>query len=113
MTARAPTPRSRDRRRRRGPRRLLDAARSNSACEHADPGRALRVFSIAAAGEFATRLNIRNVATDVSVLLVLAVGMTFVIVTAGIDLSVGSVLVFSGVVAGQADGGGRRRRLAA
>jgi ribose transport system permease protein len=32
------------------------------------------------------------------VLLVVAVGSTFVIVTAGIDLSVGSVLVFSGVV---------------
>ena len=32
-------------------------------------------------------------------LLVIAVGMTFVIITAGIDLSVGSVLVFSGVVA--------------
>jgi ribose transport system permease protein len=32
------------------------------------------------------------------VLLVLAVGMTFVIVTAGIDLSVGAVLVFSGVI---------------
>jgi ribose transport system permease protein len=32
------------------------------------------------------------------VLLVLAVGATYVIITAGIDLSVGSVLVFSGVV---------------
>jgi ribose transport system permease protein len=32
------------------------------------------------------------------VLLVLAVGMTYVIITAGIDLSVGAVLVFSGVV---------------
>ena len=32
-------------------------------------------------------------------LLVLAVGATYVIITAGIDLSVGSVLVFSGVVA--------------
>ena len=42
--------------------------------------------------------NARNVATDAAVLLVLAVGMTFVIVTAGIDLSVGAVLVFSGVI---------------
>ena len=32
-------------------------------------------------------------------LLVLAVGLTFIIVTAGIDLSVGAVLVFSGVIA--------------
>ncbi len=31
----------------------------------------------------------------------MAVGQTFVILTAGIDLSVGSVLVLAGVVAGQ------------
>jgi hypothetical protein len=48
--------------------------------------------------QFATTFNIRNVLTDVAILLVLAVGMTYVVVTAGIDLSVGSVLVFSGVV---------------
>jgi ribose transport system permease protein len=59
------------------------------------------VFSILQFAEFATVSNLRNIATDVSVLLVLAVGMTFVIVTAGIDLSVGSVLVFSGVIAGK------------
>ena len=47
----------------------------------------------------------------------LSVGMTYVIITAGIDLSVGSVLVFSGVLAAKvmiAVGGGaatRRRRL--
>ena len=35
-------------------------------------------------------------------LLVLATGMTYVIITAGIDLSVGSVLVFSGVVSAKA-----------
>jgi ribose transport system permease protein len=33
------------------------------------------------------------------VLLVIATGMTYVIITAGIDLSVGAVLVFSGVIA--------------
>ena len=44
-------------------------------------------------------------------LLVLAVGMTFVIITAGIDLSVGAVLVFSGVVSAKADERGRRRQL--
>jgi ribose transport system permease protein len=59
------------------------------------------VFSILQPGDFATISNLRNVATDVSILLVLAVGMTFVIITAGIDLSVGSVLVFSGVIAGK------------
>jgi ribose transport system permease protein len=57
------------------------------------------VFSALEFSSFATVANVRNVASDASVLLVLAVGMTFVIITAGIDLSVGSVLVFSGVIA--------------
>jgi ribose transport system permease protein len=47
---------------------------------------------------FATVNNARNIATNAAILLVVAVGMTFVIITAGIDLSVGSVLVFSGVI---------------
>jgi ribose transport system permease protein len=47
---------------------------------------------------FVSASNIRNIFTDAAVLLVLAVGMTYVIITAGIDLSVGAVLVFSGVV---------------
>jgi ribose transport system permease protein len=47
---------------------------------------------------FPTVPNFRNIATDASVLLILAVGETFVIITAGIDLSVGSVLLFAGVV---------------
>jgi ribose transport system permease protein len=59
------------------------------------------IFSLLQFAEFATVANLRNVATDVSILLVLAVGMTFVITTAGIDLSVGSVLVFAGVIAGK------------
>ena len=57
------------------------------------------VFSTLEYDSFVSASNARNVATDASVLLVLAVGMTFVIVTAGIDLSVGAVLVFSGVIA--------------
>jgi ribose transport system permease protein len=51
--------------------------------------------------QFATVFNFRNIAADASGLLIIAVGMTFVIITAGIDLSVGSVLVFSGVIAGK------------
>jgi len=43
--------------------------------------------------------NFKNIALDTSPGLIMAVGATFVICTAGIDLSVGSVLVFSGVVA--------------
>jgi len=46
---------------------------------------------------FLTPFNLRSVATDASSYLVIAVGMTFVITIGGIDLSVGSVLVFSGV----------------
>ena len=57
------------------------------------------VFSPARSRRVPRRRNARNIATDAAVLLVLATGMTFVIITAGIDLSVGAVLVFSGVVA--------------
>ena len=62
-------------------------------------------FSVAEPDAFATVDNFRNIATNAAILLVLAVGMTFVIITAGIDLSVGSVLVFSGVVSAKAMNG--------
>lgn len=61
----------------------------------------LAVFTVLAPTSFASAYNIRNLLIDASILLVLGVGMTFVIITAGIDLSVGSVLVFSGVVSAQ------------
>lgn len=48
---------------------------------------------------FLTLSNIRNVLTQVSVNAILAIGMTFVILTGGIDLSVGSILAISGAVA--------------
>jgi len=48
---------------------------------------------------FSTTSNFRNIVTDASILLVMAVGMTYVMVAAGFDLSIGSVLVFSGVIA--------------
>jgi ribose transport system permease protein len=57
------------------------------------------VFSALRFNEFFAVDNARNIATDAAVLLVIATGLTYVIVTAGIDLSVGSVVVFSGVVA--------------
>ncbi|MEA2318988.1 MAG: ribose transport system permease protein [Solirubrobacteraceae bacterium] len=56
------------------------------------------VFSVLKFNEFFSVSNARNIATDAAVLLVLATGLTFIIITAGIDLSVGSVLVFSGVI---------------
>ncbi|QUF02775.1 ABC transporter permease [Actinosynnema pretiosum subsp. pretiosum] len=49
-----------------------------------------------------TTFTLQTTLVETSVLLVLSVGMTFVIITAGIDLSVGSVLVFSGVTAAMA-----------
>src|ERR1700753_2289684 len=60
------------------------------------------VFSIINPTDFFSSSNARNIATDAAVLLILGTGMTYVIITAGIDLSVGSVLVFSGVVAARA-----------
>jgi ribose transport system permease protein len=55
------------------------------------------IFAIADSA-FATGSNFRNILTDASILMVMAVGMTYVMVAAGFDLSIGSVLVFSGVV---------------
>jgi ribose transport system permease protein len=59
----------------------------------------IAVFSAFDFDSFASVFNLRNITIDASSLLIIAVGMTFVIITAGIDLSVGSVLVFSQVVA--------------
>jgi ribose transport system permease protein len=65
----------------------------------------LVVFSVLEPESFATVNNMRNLATNAAILLVISVGMTFVIITAGIDLSVGSVLVFAGVVSAKAMNG--------
>jgi len=50
-------------------------------------------------GNFATKDNLFNVARQISVNLCISVGMTLVILTGGIDLSVGSILAFSGAIA--------------
>jgi len=47
---------------------------------------------------FLTVSNLLNVAQQTSINAIIAVGLTFVIITAGIDLSVGSILAFAGVV---------------
>jgi ribose transport system permease protein len=59
------------------------------------------VFSILMPRSFSSAGNATTVLSNAAILLVLAVGMTFVIITSGIDLSVGAVLVLSAVVAGQ------------
>ncbi|MDR1886077.1 MAG: ABC transporter permease [Synergistaceae bacterium] len=49
---------------------------------------------------FRTLNNISNIFTQISINTVIAVGMTFVILLGGIDLSVGSVLAFCSILAG-------------
>jgi ribose transport system permease protein len=49
--------------------------------------------------DFLKKGNLLNVLKQVSVVAIIAIGMTLVIITAGIDLSVGSLIAFSGVVA--------------
>lgn len=58
-------------------------------------------FSVAAGGKFLSTSNFSLISQNIAVWAVLGVGMTFVIITSGIDLSIGSVLVFSSVVAAQ------------
>jgi simple sugar transport system permease protein len=48
-------------------------------------------------GEFISPRNISALLLDNAFLVLLAVGMTFVIMTGGIDLSVGSVMAFTGI----------------
>ena len=57
----------------------------------------LVVFSVWHGEKFAATTNFRNMAVDAAILLMLAIGATFVIITAGIDLSVSAVLVFSAI----------------
>lgn len=56
------------------------------------------VFGAIAPGSFLTFFNFQQLFIETAVLLVVAVGMTFVIITGGIDLSVGSVLIFAGML---------------
>jgi ribose transport system permease protein len=50
---------------------------------------------------FLTYVNLSEVVVDAAVTAIIAVGMTLVIITAGIDLSVGSVAALAGVVGAQ------------
>lgn len=49
---------------------------------------------------FATQQNLFNVTRNFAFVAIIAIGMTAVIITGGIDLSVGAVLVLSGMVVG-------------
>src|SRR4029077_14570129 len=57
------------------------------------------VFSVAAP-HFTDQTNITNILTQITINLIMATGMTFVILIGGIDLSVGSVMALCAMVAG-------------
>lgn len=48
--------------------------------------------------DFLSQANIENLLTGSSILFVVSIGMTFVVLTGGIDLSVGSLLALSGII---------------
>ena len=60
----------------------------------------MAVLFSAFAPRFASLANLTNILTQISINTVIAVGMTFVILLGGIDLSVGSVLALATVVGG-------------
>ncbi|MFV0426226.1 MAG: ABC transporter permease [Beutenbergiaceae bacterium] len=64
----------------------------------------LIAFAILSGGTFATFANFRNILLDGSLLLIISVGMTAVIITSGIDLSVGGVTIFASVLGAQTMG---------
>lgn len=60
------------------------------------------VFSLLAPGKFGTASNLTLLAQNVAILTVVSVGTTFVIATAGIDLSIPSGIILGEVFAAQA-----------
>ncbi len=61
----------------------------------------LAVFAVVLVPNFGTSGNIRNVLVQSVPLLLTAVGQTLVIITAGIDLSIGETVTFSTILASQ------------
>ncbi|HEV3087004.1 MAG TPA: ABC transporter permease [Candidatus Elarobacter sp.] len=61
----------------------------------------LKVIDVLAHGNFLEPGNITNVLRQITVNAIMGVGQTFVIITAGIDLSVGSLIALAGVVMAQ------------
>ena len=60
----------------------------------------MKVFSPQSYGwpNFLKTSNLLNIANQIAVIAIIAIGMTLVIITAGIDLSVGSLIAFSAVL---------------
>lgn len=61
---------------------------------------AIFIFFSVSADNFLTSVNIINIMRQVAMIGITSVGMTYVIITAGMDLSAGSVLALSGIVTG-------------
>jgi ribose transport system permease protein len=59
------------------------------------------VFSLMRPTQFGSAYNLSMLAVNAAILLVLSVGQTFVIIAAGIDLSVGAVLVFASIASAE------------
>jgi ribose transport system permease protein/inositol transport system permease protein len=73
---------------------------------------ALGIVFAALEPNFLHPLNLMNVLRQVSISGLIAIGMTFVILTAGIDLSVGSLVALTGLVAAYVAKGGLESRFA-
>ena len=58
---------------------------------------ALILFFALENSRFLSIRNVTNILTEVSIYGIIAVGMTFVILTAGVDLAAGSLLAFAGM----------------
>ncbi len=56
------------------------------------------IFAVASEGTFTTQRNIINISRQVSYYGIASIGMTFVILIAGIDLSIGSIITLVNVV---------------
>ena len=56
------------------------------------------IFAIASGGTFLTPNNVVNISRQVSYYGIASIGMTFVILIAGIDLSIGSIITFVNVI---------------
>lgn len=60
---------------------------------------AVSVIMVFASDSFLSVANITNIMRQVSIIAIIAAGMTFVILTGGIDLSVGAIMALSGTIA--------------
>ncbi len=60
------------------------------------------VFALGSQGKFVSGVNILNASVQVSVIVLIAIGQMCVIITAGIDLSIGANIGFSGQMAAMA-----------